>query len=132
VVSRVKGRHWWFLTVYIFSCRKGRRHVFASGYANPRQRTLIAWVAERRSRLSNNHAKASTNLARSDVEQTLGTCYAHAAAQLALHAWRRSGTLHVPAYGDLIHTIVTAHGCSGQDPLAAIATLSGFTRDLGP
>jgi hypothetical protein len=32
----------------------------------------------------------------------------------------------VPAYGDLIHTIVTAHGCSGQDPLAAIATLSGF------
>jgi hypothetical protein len=35
----------------------------------------------------------------------------------------------VPAYGDLIHTIVTAHGCSGQDPLAAIATLSGFTRD---
>jgi serine/threonine protein kinase/Leucine-rich repeat (LRR) protein len=62
----------------------------------------------------------------------LGTCYAHAAAQLALHAWRRSGTLHVPAYGDRMHTIVTAHGCSGQDPLAAIATLSGFTRDLGP
>jgi hypothetical protein len=52
--------------------------------------------------------------------------YAHAAAQLALHAWRRSGTLCVPAYGDLIHTIVTARGCSGQDPLAAIATLSGF------
>jgi serine/threonine protein kinase len=79
----------------------------------------------------NDHTKASTNLARSDVEQTLGTCYAHAAAQLTLHAWRRSGTPRVPAYGDLIHTIVTAHGCSGQDPLAAIATLSGFTRGLG-
>jgi serine/threonine protein kinase/Leucine-rich repeat (LRR) protein len=72
-----------------------------------------------------------TATARSDVEQTLGTCYAHAASQLALHAWRRGGTLHVPAYGDLIHTIVTAHGCSGQDPLAAIATLSGLTGDLG-
>jgi hypothetical protein len=79
----------------------------------------------------NNHATTSTDPGLTDVEQTLGTCYAHAAAQLALHAWRRSGTLHVPAYGDLIDTIVTAHGCSGQDPLAAIATLSGFTRDLG-
>jgi serine/threonine protein kinase/Leucine-rich repeat (LRR) protein len=80
----------------------------------------------------NNHANASTKLVRSDVEQTLGTCYAHAAAQLALHAWRRSGMPHVPAYGDLIHIMVTAHGCSGQDPLAAITTLSGFSRDLGP
>jgi hypothetical protein len=79
----------------------------------------------------NNHATTSTDPGLTDVEQTLGTCYAHAAAQLALHAWRRSGTLHVPAYGDLINTIVTAHGCSGQDPLAAIATLSGLTRDLG-
>jgi serine/threonine protein kinase/Leucine-rich repeat (LRR) protein len=80
-----------------------------------------------------NDAVASTDHVYSDVEQTLGTCYAHAAAQLALHAWRRGGTLHVPAHGDLIHTIVTAHGCSGQDPLAAIATLSGFARGLaGP
>jgi serine/threonine protein kinase/Leucine-rich repeat (LRR) protein len=78
------------------------------------------------------HQAAPTATARSDVEQTLGTCYAHAASQLALHAWRRGGVLHVPAYGDLIHTIVTAHGCSGQDPLAAIATLSGLTGDLDP
>jgi serine/threonine protein kinase/Leucine-rich repeat (LRR) protein len=78
-----------------------------------------------------NDAVASTGHACVDVEQTLGTCYAHAAAQLALHAWRRSGTLRVPAYGDLISIMVTAHGCSGQDPLAAIATLSGSTRDLG-
>jgi hypothetical protein len=75
---------------------------------------------------------ASTGHGCSDVEQTLGTCYAHAAAQLALHAWRRSGTFRVPAYGDLIRTIVTAHGCSGQDPLAAIATLSGFLDGLPP
>jgi hypothetical protein len=78
---------------------------------------------------SNNHTRISPDFARSDVEQTLGTCYAHAATQLALHAWRRSGTLNVRAYGDLIHTVVAAHGCSGQDPLAAIATLSGSTRD---
>jgi hypothetical protein len=74
-------------------------------------------------------ASVATATARSDVEQTLGTSYAHAASQLALHAWRRGGTLHVPHYIDLIHAVVEAHGCSGHDALAAIKTLSDFPLD---